>query len=170
MSLTQAFHGGGAQYATSCSQTPVCQGCSKTIRRKGASFSLKGAPKPHILLMLDNQSIPINRSKPHCDYLFIADGMENKKPISYLLPIEQSAGTKSAGEVRDQLQGGVEFAKMFIVNSIRLMCKPVFIGKMKSIELRRLPKAEYQVNFPRLGKVPIKVLRDRARLADAIDS
>jgi len=103
--------------------THDCRGCSRKIRKEGASFSLQGAPAPHILVDFDK--LGLSQNEPCCDYLFAAHGKGGKS--GYVVPIEMTSGKKDASKVKEQLQAGAHFAGKSIPHGRKAEFVPVLL-------------------------------------------
>ena len=168
MTVTEAFR--AANHHTCCVRgKPICSGCEASIskgrEKSKRSFSLKGAPAPHVLLDMDAAGLPRASSGKRCDYLFAADGQAGAGMGGYVAPIEMSSGRKDAQELTSQLQGGADVAARILPENIRINCIPVYIGGLNAIEKRRLAKPQFQVRFRGATGQEIRTLRSPARLA-----
>lgn len=140
-------------YKTTCSgKKPVCAGCSTVKRKKRGgreqSFSLKGAPAPHVLLEVDSMKaldLLISREQKRCDYLFVADRPRGKG--GYVVAIEMSS-CKKAKDLASQLQGGADIAVNLGLAGSQVKFVPLYIGKIRAVEVNRLTKANLRVTFP----------------------
>lgn len=108
----------------------VCRQCSRTFGRHGASFSLKGAPGPHLLIDMD--SIHCISQQRRCDYIFVADNLESG--THWVIPIELASGQgKERKTVVEQLQAGAILVEKAVGESASLNFVPVYIGKFRKV-------------------------------------
>ena len=118
----------------------ICQGCSRSFSKGGASFTLENAPSPHLLIDLD--IIPCIEHKTRCDYIFIAD--DSTSNIGWVVPIEMSSSPrKKPEEIRRQLQAGAQLAEQVIPRSLSLGFKPVFVGKNREARTVRSKEVKF---------------------------
>ena len=141
-------------------------GCAKTIVKKGASFSLAGAPTPHLLADFDKPPL-YHANKKRCDFLFVADA-KNGGGNGWLALIEMTSGKKSAGEASRQLRAGAESADGAIPLDFKIKFRVALVGGMSKRERRNLDKPGYRVKFRDCGPQTVRVIRDNGKLADAL--
>ena len=140
-------------HATSCSDS-------------GCSLILAGAPQPFALINLEDEFSPANKSKPHCDYLFVG-GTDNQKGGPWLAPVE--LGSKKPSVLLEQLRGGAAIAAGLLPASALVKFKPIFAhtGGLHRQEFDTLRKDVSRVRFG-TANVLIKTVRSGTRLADAL--
>ena len=118
----------------------------------GCNVPLKGLPNPHIVMSLEHNAAPIDRSKPHCDYLVAYQ--ETHSAADCLVALELK-GTVHTGEVVRQLQGGARIAEGFLAQTPAVKFTPVVAGKAHRDRIAELRKAS--IRF-RDAKAPIKII------------
>lgn len=117
--------------------------CSKD----GCSVSMQGAPRLRIVVDMDCKTLGI-RSGSRCDYLFVG---EDESSV-WVAPIELKSGKVVASKVKEQLQGGAQFAQKLITVGDPFNFVPV-LAHGKSI---------HRLERKKLRQVRIR-LRDRIR-------
>ena len=119
----------------------VGDGClDKKCKKDGCRVSLKGVPQPYLIIDLDKlDSDLLDKSQPHCDYLFVADGNRNG---GWVVPLELKRGKFDASEVVKQLKAGRKVAEDTVPAKTKVRFRPVLVfGKAphpaEILELRR---------------------------------
>ena len=140
-------------HATSCSDS-------------GCSLQLTGALQPFALIHLENGFSPADKSKPHCDYLFVG-GPDDEDGGPRVAPVE--LGSKKASALLAQLRGGASIAAGLLPASVPVKFKPVFAhaGGLHRHEVEILRDKASKV---RLGtaNASVTIVRSGSRLADAL--
>ena len=88
--------------------------------KDGCSVSMKGAPRPHVIIDMDCKKLGIRGSR--CDYLFISKKDQNS---AWVVPIELKSGRFDVSKVRDQLQGGARFAQTLLARGDQFDFVPI---------------------------------------------
>lgn len=115
-----------------------CNGCGKSFAdiNNDASFSLKRAPSPHILVDMDNigclkKSMAQKKGKRKCDYLFFADAPKGKP--DWVAPIEMSTEKgKKPTEIMNQLQAGADLVNQRNVTGQQYILVPIYVGNVRN--------------------------------------
>lgn len=138
----------------------TCTGCSNSIGRSGAKFSLEGTPGPH--LVIDMDKVINAEDKPACDYLLLADSVNDS--CDWVAPVEiTSSRGKKVGTIRRQLQSGAEYVeqKFGFARSAKFVA--VLVGKASDI--RKLRKQQIKYFGKKHG---IKTMLNGGRIADVL--
>ena len=104
----------------------------------GCNVPLTGLPNPHVVMSLEHSAAPIDRSKPHCDYLVAYQ--ETNSAADCLVALELK-GTVHTGEVVGQLQGGARIAEGLLAQTPAVKFTPVVAGKAHRDRIAELRKA-----------------------------
>ena len=125
------------------SQTPKCD-------KDNCSVSMKGAPRQRVIVDMDCNQLSIQGSR--CDYLFVSEDESS----AWVVPIEMKSGRIKEGKLKDQLQGGAQFAQALLAEEDQFSFVPVLaygkpIGSFKMKELRKV-----RITFP--GKRPQQLI------------
>ena len=113
-------------------------------RKKGCSVSLKNAPKPPLMIDMDECQALVGKNKTKCDYIFIG-GCDDV----LLAPLELKKGELDASKVVKQLQAGADIATRIIPAGEPVQFRPVavFGGKLHRIQRAQLLKASNKIRF-----------------------
>ena len=136
---------------------PACQ--TSRHGKDGCSVSMKGAPTPRVTVDMDCKRLGIQGSR--CDYLFVGEHQGS----AWVVPIELKSGKVRTSEVRDQLQGGAQFAQTLLAAGDQFNFVPVLVhGKsIHRLELNKLRQARIslrgKIQQPRLIKCGEPVTR-----------
>ena len=114
---------------------PACQ--TSKYSKDGCSVSMKGAPPLRVMIDMDCKELGVQGSR--CDYLFVGEHQNR----AWVVPIELKSGKVRASEVRDQLQGGAQFAQTILATGDHFNFGPVLAhGKsIHRLELNKLRQA-----------------------------
>lgn len=127
MSITKDIH--ESEYfdcvAHSCKKKA---GCSEKMTRDGTSFSLKGTATPHLLL--DCDKLPTARNASRCDFIFFADGSEDRLEVAS--PIEMTSGKKDVSKAVEQLKAGARIIMNVSSRSSKFLFVPVLVGQLRA--------------------------------------
>lgn len=139
-------------------QSCFVQRCSEA----GCSVSLKELPNPHEVMSLEHRAAPIDRSKPHCDYLvaYCDQPAENR-----LVALELKSTIGSVSALVAQLQGGASAAESLLSDVPSIKFIPVVAGKAHRDEHRELRKKS--VKF-RDKSSPVKRINCGAQLMQVL--
>ena len=138
---------------------------STSCSDSGCLLQLAGAPQPNVLISLESQYSPADKTKPHCDYLFVG-GPDDENGGPWLAPIE--LGRKSAGALLAQLRGGVSIALGLLPGSAQVKCKPVYAHDgIPRYDYEVLRKTSSKVRFGN-ANVLVTTVRSGALLVDAL--
>lgn len=118
----------------------------------GCNVPLAGMPKQRVVMSLEHNAAPIDRSKPHCDYLVAYQ--ETNSAADCLVALELK-GTVHTGEVVGQLQGGARIAEGFLAQTPAVKFTPVVAGKAHRDRIAELRKAS--IRF-RSAEEPIRLI------------
>ncbi len=123
-------------------------------QRDGCSVSLGGAPSPHVVVDMDNDSLGISNDT-RCDYLFVSEA----GGTTCVLPIEMKQGSLRATHVVAQLQAGADFANEQLPNLTEFKFVPILAHQgLPKAERDRLRDKSRSVKF-RKQKALAKVIR-----------
>lgn len=125
---------------------------SKGSGKNKISISLKSEKPDYLVLDFDSPNSPIPISQDRPDFLFVSDTggktvSKKKGDPGRLIPIEISAGQKTATKVRNQLQAGVNWVVRNIDSELDPTLIPVYLGKMGKIERSKLRKPGWRIKF-----------------------
>ena len=138
-----------------------CQ--SRQCRGAGCFLSLKGIGDQRVLIDMDCGELNVPPDRKRCDYVFV--GAEN-----WIVPIELKSGNVDAGQVKEQLQTGADFAHgRLVTNDTRVRFRPVaaYGGKIHRSQTEALKKPQTRVRFGN-ETYEIKLIRCGAALAGAL--
>ena len=142
-------------HATSCSDS-------------GCSLQMQGVPQPFVLVGLEHQHSPANKTQSHCDYLFVG-GVDGKDGGPWLAPVELTTGKKKPSDLLDQLRGGASIAAKLLPTAAQVRFLPIFAhnGGFHRNDINVLRANTSKV---RLGNVnrSVALVRCGTRLADAL--
>lgn len=95
---------------------------------------MKGAPRLRVTVDMDCKHLGIQGSR--CDYLFICEHQSR----TWVVPVELKSGKFKVSDVRDQLQGGAQFAQTLLTAGDQFSFAPVLVhGKsVHRLELTKL--------------------------------
>ena len=113
-------------------------------RKKGCSVSLKNAPKPPLMIDMDECQALVGKNKRKCDYIFIGGCGD-----VWLAPLELKKGDLDASKVVKQLQAGADIAARIIPAGEPVQFRPVavFGGKLHRIQRTQLLKPSSKIRF-----------------------
>ena len=102
--------------------------------KDGCSVSMRGAPRPRVIIDMDCKKLVIQGSR--CDYLFVSEDQNS----AWVVPIELKSGRFKVSTVKDQLQGGAQFAQALLANGDQFNFVPVLAhGKpIHPLDMNRL--------------------------------
>lgn len=131
----------------------------------GCSLQMSEAPQPHILINLENEFSPGDKTQRHCDYLFVGGSDSDGGP--WLAPIE--LGAKKASVLLEQLRNGAYIATGLIPIWAQVKFKPIFAhtGGIHRQEFETLRKDSSRINF-RSANPYVTTVRNGDRLVDAL--
>ena len=161
MSVTDAIK--QSQYRDCVTHACPAAGCGDSVKKDRASFSLKDAPAPHVLVDCDKP--PIKQHATRCDYIFAADSAGG-----CVAPVEMTSGRKSIRVVVEQLQAGADLVASFASQGLKLYFVPVFVGRINDRNQRGqsgFRRRTNQIKF-RGQWHPVKYLPNGSKLADAL--
>ena len=118
----------------------------------GCKVPLEAMPNTRVVMSLEHNAAPIDRSKPHCDYLVAYQ--ETNSAADCLVALELK-GTVHTGEVVGQLQGGARIAEGFLTQTPAVKFTPVVAGKAHRDRIGELKKAS--IRF-RSAEEPIRLI------------
>ena len=142
--------------------------CHATTCRDGScSLSLKGVPKPSVLISLEHEAAPVKERQTRCDYLFVGGSDEKEGP--WVAPVELTASAARVSKFLPQLRAGAEIADKLLPQDVQVRFRPVAVygGELKRIERDGFLKSANQVVFRR-KPVPIKLVRCGSPLTKAL--
>lgn len=119
----------------------------------GCNVPLKGLPNPHVVMDLEHNAAPIDRSKPHCDYLVAYQ--ETNSAADCLVALELK-GTVRTTKVVEQLQAGAAIAERLLGQTPAVKFTPVVVGKARPYEYTELKRERSFIRF-RNSKKPIPI-------------
>lgn len=122
--------------------------------KNGCSVSLRGAPKPHLIIDLDGPSSPLGRHRTRCDYLFIADECSDR---SWVVPMEFKNSQMKVGKVVRQLQAGARAAQELASSRNGIRFRPVAV--VRGIHRRQRNELRSESN-----EVPFRGCSERIRV------
>ena len=133
----------------------------------GCSLSMSGTPSPSALISLEHCAAPVERGKPHCDFLFVG-GRDEDPPL--VAPIELTTGKKSAYQFLRQIEGGVSVADKLLPPGAAFRFRPVaaYERGIPRGEVDKLRERENRVKFrDKTGR--IRLVRCGSNLKDALN-
>lgn len=132
----------------------------------GCSLQMAGVPLPYVLIDLENRFSPANKTRPHCDYLFVG-GADEEDQGPWLVPLE--LGRKKPRVLLDQLRGGSSIAAGLLPRAVRVRFKPVFahVGGLHRRDFDTLRKDASKISFGST-KVLVTTVRCGGSLANAL--
>lgn len=138
-----------------------------TCREGGCSLSLRGVPKPNVLISLEHPASPVNVNQARCDYLFVGGEDGNDGP--WVAPIELTASAARVSKFLPQLRAGAAVAERLVPQGARVQFRPVAVygGELRRIERDNFLKSANQVSF-RNQKQKIRLVRCRSPLTKAL--
>ena len=144
-------------------QAKVGRNClATTYRRQGCKVDMKDAPQPFVVINMDCDDLPVDRSDGVCDFIFVSDD------DCWVAPLELKRGNLSASEAARQLRSGARFADRIIPKNARVRFLPVVVvGRVRPDERRNLLKHDYKVSF-RGERMAIEVLKCGRPLIQAL--
>lgn len=114
--------------------------CGNQSRR----LSLEEFPDRKIIIDIDLMNIPPDDGK-RCDYVIAVD----EKGAAFFLPIEFKSRIFNLGDVKEQLEGGIEICRKCLPDQFR--CYPVLVSKRLVKERRdKLRKIRIKFNGKRV--------------------
>ncbi len=118
----------------------------KRMRREGCAVSLKGAPRPNLIVDLDKPGAPLGPQDKRCDYLFFADGNEGP---GWVVVLELKRGSLSAGEIIRQLRAGAVAAEEIVPEDEPVNFRPVAVsgGGTRKAEWKKLKDETAKIRF-----------------------
>ena len=108
---------------------------ARRCRRDGCSLTLESLAQPFILIDMDHERSPSDRSGgKNCDYIFVGD------EDHWIAPLELKRGKLHAEDVVAQIQAGAAIADQIVPHRVRTRFRPVaaYGGKAHRAELRLL--------------------------------
>lgn len=144
--------------------------CHATTCRDGrCSLSLRGVPKPSVLISLEHEAAPVKREQTRCDYLFVGGSDEKEGP--WVAPVELTASAARVSKFLPQLRAGAEIADKLLPQDVdaQVRFRPVAVygGELKRIERAGFLKSANHVVFRR-KRVSIKLVRCGSPLTKAL--
>lgn len=104
------------------------------VVKGGCGVSLADAPKPRLVIDLDETGSPLGGAQSKCDYLLFADP-------SLVVPIEIKDGAPNVAKVERQLQAGARAADDLAPRGIAVLCRPVLVSRdlrrQQQVDLRK---------------------------------
>ena len=125
---------------------------------------LEDAPTVRVVVDMDCEGLPVPDDRKRCDYLFVGE----ERNAAWVAPIELKSGKLKAGEVLEQLEGGIEIAEAWLPQGIPFRLVPVLAhGKtihrndLKALRSRkmRLRGQRKRTELIRCGESLAKALR-----------
>ena len=104
------------------STDPRCHATS--CNSSGCSLAMAGVPQPYILVNLESEFSPADKTISHCDYLFVG-GPDNQDGGPWIAPVE--LGNKKVSVLLNQLRGGAAIVAELLSTSARVKFKPIFV-------------------------------------------
>ena len=149
---------------------------SKTNERCHASLchdsccwlTMENVPLPYVLIYLEHPESPINKSKPHCDFLYVGGGEESS--TEWVAPIELTTGENRVEKFQRQIQPVASMAEKMIPKNVKVTFRPIAVhGKENSrkAERNRRKRPSYQIEF-RCKKYPFKLVHCGTALSQAL--
>ncbi len=108
---------------------------ARRCRRDGCSLTLAGLAQPFLLIDMDHERSPSDKSGgKNCDYILVGD------EDHWIAPLELKRGKLHAKDVVAQIQAGATAADKFVPHGVRTRFRPVaaYGGKAHRAELRLL--------------------------------
>ena len=133
----------------------------------GCWLTMENAPEPFVLLYLEHPGSPIDKSCPHCDFLFIGGGEDNS--TEWVAPIELTTGENRVRKFQRQLQPGASLAEKLIPDSITVRFRPIAVHDQENTrksERKRRRNPNFHIEF-RNEKFPLKVVHCGTALTQA---
>ena len=117
-----------------------------SLRKRGCSTKLNGAPQPRLIIDFDRPGAPLNSSQRRCDYLFVATGEGNG---DWVAPLELKRGGFDVTEIVGQLRAGARTAENLIPQNVPVAFRPiaVFGGGIRKAERNALKGRSNWVRF-----------------------
>lgn len=109
----------------------------RRCEKNGCRIMFEDAPRPYLVIDLDEEGSPLGEQQRRCDYLFVADGDEGAGCVAAL---ELKRGNFRAGEVVEQLQAGAAAAEKVVPENITVSFCPVVVGAAHKEEMYKLRK------------------------------
>ena len=134
----------------------------------GCWLTMDNAPTPYVLLDLEHPDSPIDRSCPHCDFLFVGGGGDDS--IELVAPIELTTGENRIKKFNRQLQTGASLAEKLIPSGIEVSFRPVAVHEKENSrksERTRRKRGNFRIEF-RNRKIPPKVVKCGDSLSQAL--
>lgn len=131
---------------------------------------MEDVPEPFVLLNLEHTESPIDRSCPHCDFLFVGGGEAN--PTEWVVPIELTTGENDAKKFKRQLQPGASLAENLIPDSITVRFLPIAVHEkenQRKAERNRRKNPNFHIEFRNM-KIPPKLVKCGESLSQALIS
>ena len=109
----------------------------RRCEKNGCRILFEDAPRPYLVIDLDEEGSPLGEQRRCCDYLFVADGDKGGGCVAAL---ELKRGNFRAGEVAEQLQAGAAAAERIVSENITVGFCPVVVGSAHKEEMYKLRK------------------------------
>ena len=146
-----------AVQAVVAATSPECH--SHVCYDSGCGLSLTGLSDPYILLNLESDKSPVDKTKRHCDFLLV--GMPNRAGTEWVVPIELTRNQHKTAEYSvEQLSGGSATADKLLPRRANVRIKGV-VGQ------RGLHR--YEFDLLRKMRVPFRGRCGRIRILSCGD-
>lgn len=137
------------------------------IKERKCILKQDGVPANHTVINLNHSQLLDPGSVG--DFIFASDASKNPAPWdkSWVVAIELTSGSKSATEVRDQLNAATEVVKKLTNNNMKFDFRRVFAfgGKMHRIDKEQLKREKIKFRGKSIG---IRLVRCGSPLSKAL--
>ena len=92
------------------------------MKKGGCGVSLTAAPRPHVVIDLDEAGSPLGPARTKCDFLFFADP-------SLVMALEMKDGDPNVTKATRQLQAGADAADALAARDRDVIFRPVLVSR-----------------------------------------
>ena len=114
------------------------------LRKEGCSVSLRGAPRPRLIVDFDKPGSPLTRTETRCDYLLVA---EVKNQPGWVTLLELKKGRLDAGKAVSQLKAGSRAAEELVPRTMEVNFRPAVASGGNKSEREKLRDKKNRVKF-----------------------
>ena len=135
--------------------------CSK----RDCCVSLKGAPKPRVIVDFDEENSPLGKKNVRPDYLFVADRANG---AGWIALMELTSGEKTAAKAVRQIRAGAKMLdKKRVFSRLNFTFRPVLAAKdMRKAERDALREERHRIALrPHKGE-PVRFIECGDPLSD----
>ena len=131
-------------------------------------LTMENAPHPYVLLYLEHETSPVDKGRPHCDFLYVGGGGHSSN--EWVAPIELTTGESRVRKFLRQLQPGASLAENLIPDSIEVRFRPIAVHERENTrksERKRRRNPDFHIEF-RERKFPLKFVYCGTALSQAL--